>query len=722
MLRLPLAVFVMFCGILTGQVKMPAATRHDLTRIESTWKDQGEKSFDELASAFPVYKMNGKYIVSLIAKVNAGFDPSVLISDQITMGARIGNIVTLKLPLEKIHALNSIPGIEMVEIAPKVQPHLNRAIGDVRADSVHEGINLPQAYTGKNVYIGIADWGYDYTHPMYYDTAQTQTRIVAAWDQFKQSGPNPTGFSYGTEYNTVSELLAAKSDTANIYSYGYHGGHVAGIAGGGGAGTQFRGVAFESEFLLTTFLIDAGAVIDAYDWMYAKATAVQKRLVINQSWGLHYMGNLDGTSLLSQAIDAYSDLGVVFASSGGNNGDVKFHLKKTFDNDTLRSKIDFYSYAANPNMWGQSITLWGQPSKSFSAGIKVFNNSNVLQKVSPFYNTATTTDYIDTILVIGTDTIFYNLSAESANPMNQRPHIRFRVKNKNTMYKIILQVTAVDGIVHAWNVTELTNGVGNWGMPFSVSGTGTEAGDVNYGIGEPSCTESVISVAAHSSTYQLPSGGFTGGAIASFSSYGPTLDDRVKPDISAPGVNVASAVSSYTDNSFTSVGTVNFNGRDYKFTRISGTSMSSPMVTGIIALLLEANPLLTPYQVKKIIQETARTDTYTGVIPAEGSVRWGSGKINAYAAIKRALNTVSLDETENQWTLKAFPNPTSGMLYFQGDLKGNETYELFALDGKMLLQGSLETPEINLANLQTGMFLLLIHTSNGSKTVQIMKE
>lgn len=714
------------CCLLGGihaQVKMPVETRHDLALISKTWQKEGKSSFEKLSAAYPVYRMNGEYIVSLIAKVNASFNPAVLEQHHIVMGSRINNIVTLKLPLNQINVLGSIPGIAMVEIAGKVQPHLDRAVKDAHADSVQRGINLPQAYTGKDVYIGVTDWGFDYTHPMYYDTAMTQTRIAAAWDQFKQSGPNPAGFSYGTEYTTPAALLNAGSDTANIYSYGYHGGHVAGIAGGGGAGTNFRGVAFESEFLFATFLIDAGAVLDAYQWMHQKATAAGKRLVINQSWGLYYIGNLDGTSALSEAIDGYSDLGVVFASSAGNNGDVNFHIQKTFANDVLKSKVDFYSYGANPNMWGQSITAWGEPGKSFSVGFQVTTNTNAVLGQTAMYSSATTTDYIDTFIVVNaSDTIFYNLSMESANPANLRPHARFRIKNTNTALRIVLNATAEDGTVHFWNVTELSNGVGNWGMPFSVSMSGTTFGDPNYSIGEPSCTESVISVAAHSSQYALPSGSLTGGAIATFSSFGPTLDGRRKPDISAPGVNVASAVSSYTDNSFSTVQTIAFGGHDYKFTRISGTSMSSPMVTGVVALILDANPYLMPWQIKKIIRETARTDNFTGVIPADGSLRWGMGKINAYDAVKLALNTVSVGELSKDFAVKVFPNPTTGLLFVQGDLKGTETFELYSTDGKMLLNGDLKSGKLDLSSLRTGMFILKIKAESGSRSVQVIKE
>ena len=77
---------------------------------------------------------------------------------------------------------------------------------------------------------------------------------------------------------------------------------------------------------------------------------------------------------------------------------------------------------------------------------------------------------------------------------------------------------------------------------------------------------------------------------ASFSSNGPRYDGVMKPDVAAPGVAIASAISSYTDNSYNSIASIPFNGRTYHFAKFSGTSMASPMVAGVAALVLQANP------------------------------------------------------------------------------------------------------------------------------------
>jgi subtilisin family serine protease len=534
------------------------------------------------------------------------------------------------------------------------------------------------------VLIGVTDWGFDYTHPVFYDTLLQTNRIFAAWDQFKTNGPAPNGFSYGTEYATPSSLLAAGSDTSNIYSYGTHGTHVAGIAGGAGANTAYRGVAYDAQFLFVTFLVDEGAVLDAWQWMYQKALAADKRLVINMSWGLYHFGTLDGTSLLSQAIDAFSNLGVVFVNSGGNNGAVNFHLKKTFNNDLLKSRIEFYDYSANPNMWGQSIHAWGEAGQAFENGLIITNSSNVLLAETPFYSTATTSSYIDTFLVVNQDTIWYNISADAAHPLNGKPQMRLRVKNTNTALRVQLKSQANAGTVHYWNVTELTNDVGNWGMDFLAAGAGTTAGDNQNGISEPSCADQVISVAAYATQYATNSGSLVGGALANFSSRGPRYDGAMKPDIAAPGVAIASAVSSFTDANYTSVGNTSFNNTTYHFAKFSGTSMASPMVAGVVALMLEANPYLSASQIKEIIMNTARQDNYTGVIPAGGSPLWGAGKVNAYAAVKLALQTLGTQNALVSTDWNVYPNPVQNYLHFT-IVELPEFAEIISLDGKRFL-------------------------------------
>ncbi len=639
---------------------MSNADLHDLSKLEQQFKKDPTKL---LNTKYVLTNEHNKLYLSLVAKTKDGFSQEQIESFGGQAHVSVNGLAHLKLPLSKINKLKVLEDIEFASLSRKLKPCLDKALFDTHADSVHLGLgNLPQGYDGENILIGVTDWGFDYGSPVFYDSLLQETRILAAWDQYKLSGPSPDNFNYGTEFDTPNELNSVGSDTANIYSYSTHGTHVASIAGGSSVGTAYKGIAPGVQFLFVTFLVDEGAVLDAWEWMYQKSVEEGKRLVINMSWGLYHLGSLDGNSVLSTAISAYTDLGVVFVNSGGNNGNVNFHLKHTFESDTIASRIQFYSYSANPNMWGQSIHSWGEVGETFSNALEIKNTSGQVVAQTPYYSTQNTDTYIDTFLVNEIDTIWYNISADNMHPLNGRPHMRLRVKCTSSAYRVMFKSAANSGTVHNWNVTELTNDVGNWGMPFSAYGTGSMSGDNENGISEPSCADDVISVAAYASGWVTPTGVTTGGAMASFSSQGPRYDGLMKPDIAAPGVSIGAAISSYTDASFSSVESIEFNTRTYHFAKLSGTSMASPMVAGVAALLLQAKPELSATEVKQILLSTAREDNKTGDLPAEGDPKWGHGKVDAMAALREALE-LGLSQSNEASSFKVYPNPVRNKLY-----------------------------------------------------------
>ena len=299
--------------------------------------------------------------------------------------------------------------------------------------------------------------------------------------------------------------------------------------------------------------------------------------------------------------------------------------------------------------------------------------------------------------------------------------MRLRVKNTNTTLRVVLKSKAVSGTVHYWNVTELSTDVGNWGMPFSTLGSGTIAGDNQYGISEPSCTNSLLSVAAYASKYYAPNGSPIGGGIASFSSIGPRYDGVLKPEIAAPGVSVGSSISSYTDNSYTAIATVDFNGRTYPFARFSGTSMAAPMVTGVIALILDANPYLSAAQVKEIIIQTAREDNNTGVIPVNGSTQWGWGKIDAYNAVKLALSTVGTQQIDAELSWSVYPNPVLNELHFTLVTELPSKVEIIDGFGRVMIK-NVQGSKVSVADLKPGTYYVRMEINGHIEQQSFIKQ
>lgn len=702
-------------------MQISSNTKADVAIIAREFQNNNNRVNDVIRNHFPVDKIEGQEYVSFICTVNSDFNKSELQERGIIVGSRINDIVSLKYPIQNINEILSETGISYLKMAGKARAMLDKVKIGTHVDSVWAGIDLPQGYTGKDVIIGITDWGFDYSSPMFYDTLLQDTRIIAAWDQFKTSGSAPAAYGYGAEYTTPAEFVSAGADTANFYSYATHGTHVAGIAGGSGAGLEYRGMAFESEFLFVTFLFNEAAVLDAWEWMYDKSVIEGKRLVISMSWGIYHMGALDGSDVLAQAIDAYSALGVVFVSSAGNNGGVNFHIDKDYNNDTIKTKINFYANAGMPTLWGQSIHMWGEAGNEFSSQLVITDVSSNIIASSPWYSTSSTPSYIDSFVVAGgTDTVFFNLSADAAYPSNGRPQTRLRVSPPTSNYKVGIRSTAVSGRVHYWNLTELTTDVGNWGMAFSGLGSGSTSGDAQYGVGVPACANTAIAVGAYSSEFYTITNNLVGGAEASFSSYGPLMDGTLKPDVSAPGVNVASSISSYTDNSFGQIASVDFNGRTYPFARFSGTSMSGPACAGIAAILLEVNPFLSANQVKSIIIETARTDNHTGPIPPH-SAKWGWGKVNAYAAAVLATSVVGENEVDQLNTWMVSPNPTTNEISLNGVEGTVDNIQIIDMTGKSLIELT-ELNVIDVSTLDAGAYFVRILVDGKVQQIKFIKE
>ncbi|MBR3572766.1 MAG: S8 family peptidase [Bacteroidales bacterium] len=607
------------------------------------------------------------------------------------------------------------------------QMWLNKAVPDGRVDSVWAGVGLPQGFNGEGVIIGLTDWGFDYSHPVFYDTNMVRYRVLRAWDQYKTSGPAPAGFDYGTEYVGPEELLTARCDTINPYDYAYHGTHCASIAGGAGAGTVFRGVAPEAQFLFATIDLTDQAVIDAWNWMYNVAQTEGKRLVISMSWGVYMLDNMDGTGPLADEVKRLTDLGVVFVTSAGNNGDVNFHLKYDFtqhSGDTMRTQFTFPYTSAT--LWGSSITMVNSANSPFAFSMNVLDNACNIIASTPFVPTAGNDGSVDTFLIVNGDTIVYDYEIHSTNEYNHAPGVRLRVKY-DTRYKFGLAVTAAQGVFHAWNVAEITKAWGNWGAAFQKPASHPDwiAGDIEYGISTPANIDEIITVAAHQATFKNPAGATVGGDIADFSSSGPGFHNVRKPEISAPGKGVISAISSYT-NSYTGNynASVDFNGRTYRFASLSGTSMSSPFVAGVVALMLQANPYLTVDQVRDIITETARNDAQTA---AAGINRFGYGKINAYQAVLKALVTVGMEEhlEVDATRYSVFPNPSNGQFYVSVATESQRVQgALYDIAGRMVYSTVLQ-PGVNtldIQNLPSGYYILRLNDGMEFVTKKIVKK
>ena len=118
--------------------------------------------------------------------------------------------------------------------------------------------------------------------------------------------------------------------------------------------------------------------------------------------------------------------------------------------------------------------------------------------------------------------------------------------------------------------------------------------------------------------------------VGAFSAYGVTESGFAKPDLAAPGRNLISLLASTEASAYKNHPKHRVN--DFYF-RMSGTSMSAPVVTGTIALLLQDEPELTPDQIKYRLMATANQNW-----PGYDAAKAGAGTVDAYAAVFGATN------------------------------------------------------------------------------------
>jgi minor extracellular serine protease Vpr len=507
-------------------------------------------------------KINNAFYLSALIKVNSSLDESILKMIGVNIGTKAGDIWTAQIPETKFEDFTLIKGIEYIQLDEPIIKTLDAAKKTTKVDSVHAGINLPLAYTGKNVVVGILDVGIDYTHPTFYDTLGNKYRIKKVWEQ-KTTGTPPSGYSYGHELNDSLSMMTDGTDIATQT----HGTHVAGISSGSGFGStnqsKNRGVAYESDIVMVGITpassqwTSAGMsdIIDGMNYVYNYAASVGKPAVVNLSWGCT-IGPHDGTSLFSQACDNITGSGKLFVISAGNNGTNNVHLSKTFSStDTiLKSMVNFNSSFPQKKNW---LDIWGEPSKPFKVKLSLYNVITLVSETRFFTLNNTS---IDTFLVGNlNDTCYFKISLINSD-YNNKPHALIDVFNK-TSRSLLLSVTGKTSTVHAWQ-GYVNQSSGIYGS-FSIGGiSGASAGNADYTIGEMACSKSAITVGAYASkvTYTTIAGApmsynsyVNAHKIVPFSSHGPTIDQRTKPDITAPGLTISSAVNVY-DTSYTAIG------------------------------------------------------------------------------------------------------------------------------------------------------------------------
>lgn len=685
------SLVLVLCSSLNAQEKMSAYTQLML----NSYKNVEEES---LSSAMKMQLLSGvktkahtaKAIIALQENVEAPLDE--LASLGVSVECVINRYITASIPVDCFEAVANLDAVREVSMAKPITLANDAARRLSKVDGVHKGEFLPSAFNGEGVLLGVVDSGIEFNHINFKnEDGSTRIKIAGVYD--------PSYEAYNIYYNP-EQIATLTTD----YTGTSHGTHVAGIAGGGYKANGYYGMAPSADlgfFGLENNLYDTD-IINGIFWIFNQAESENKPSVVNVSIG-STMGPHDGTSYFNQLVDEMCGAGKIVVAASGNNGNERVYLNKKFDAYTKEvASIINYSgtnYTSMVDAWSNDATQVGVQMFIYDrmSGTEIYSSEIFMPDSLTYQEYMWTSkdskvkDYFSGTIGVGSQ----------LSPNNNRYSVMALISGstKNTNYRVGIRFIGKEGSeMHAWVYPTPTEFTSSGGLNY-------EEGTSFNSFNDMACGSSVISVGSYNSkksftgigddgiagtgTYPF-SYNMTVGDVSDFTGYGVDFNGRVHPDIVAPGFSLVSSVNSYDSETVSSnykvlIDEVQIEGEwsKYYWGDMMGTSMASPVVTGAVALMLQANPNLTPAQVREILKSTAARDFYMSMSSSE---QWGAGKLDVKAAVTKALQITSIkDISMPEEVVMLYPNPSDGRFaIYVGDTQEIVNISIYSMNGSMV--------------------------------------
>lgn len=568
--------------------------------------------------------------------------------------ARWNDLYIASIPLQNVERLAADKAVMRIEASHPLTLTNDTCSQILGTRQVWQGEKLPQAFTGSGVVVGIQDIGFDFTHPTF------GSRIRKVWDMLSRDTVGsslPVGREYASdELSTVQHTFDGLQET--------HGTHTAGSAAGEGFEGEYRGMAPESDIVLVANACSNNAnLIDSTDlykytdaldilgfkYIFDYAESQGKPCVVSFSEG----GNDDlcDSRLMEEAIANITGPGKILVTSAGNKGEYHCYIHKAAEDTTVSGVIS-----------GAKQVLYFARCRG-----KIDNKIGV-----GFISRTYTTEQI----IACTDSI-----------------LRDTIENGGARIPVTLALypSCWDADDYVYEVSAKTDR-----LSFSIIAPDVEAeifpysgifdaitspAERSHSMQRPASMPSVIAVGA--TGYRDFITNYLGetkrdkketdGMISQYSSRGPSLRGDIKPEIVAPGNNIISSYSSFYLENNPDMGDIKWDvkhfdhgGRTYAWNSNTGTSMSTPIVAGIIALWLQAKPTLTKDDIIDVFMHTAKHNDESLSYPNN---LYGYGEIDAYAGLVYILGLEGI----------VSPRLISGPLF---PLREGETMDIYTIDGK----------------------------------------
>lgn len=698
-----------------------------------------------------------------------------------TVSGVFGRSISVSIPVEKIDAMAQTEGVLLVDAGTKGDARTDTSRKVTQADEVisGKGAQLPQAYTGKGVVIGLIDSGFDFTHPGFKDK-DGNLRIKAAYlagntevpqEKVTVTKTDKTGASTQVELQpgivtdpkVILDTLKVRDHTNDL-----HGTHCAYITAGtpidgitGNTGGLLGGMAPDAELifcmsqpnkeLARKYAEDATITHSSYfDFLKYYAQKNDKELVLSWSENNH-LGWHNGTSPMAQLCGDFAKDNVMMLCSG-NEGDSKLHVHRNvavgdslnfamISNTTkgiyylkstkaIRVRVGFYDYVSGKELYSFPLTIDTGKQASDTIVIRageIPGIEEILATLTPeekemfLANQAEVDKYVSS----GYVNVFVSQGTALESSQSDKTfaytevlllcNATFKLKDE-IPYGLTLHITPVEEEAEAYcwsdNCLLAKSGI------YEVGTDDCSVGDFNTS-GLPVTVGAYIAnnvVKTADGKSNTDTNFKTIGDIAQFSSYGTDLAGHKYPDLCTPGTCIYSAVNSFYPDSenHPAVARKAFTGqfegqtteRTYEWCAADGTSMSTPVSAGIVALWLQAardkGKKLTSADIKEIAAKTSDNDEFTQAKPE----RFGSGKLNAYKGLLYVLGLYDpsgISTVSTHQPAGATFRLSGDLLYADGVADGTPV-SLYNLQGVLVGQTTVEGGAVSLAGLQKGVY------------------
>jgi len=497
-------------------------------------------------------------------------------------GRRVtSRLYTGRIPRDAARYISNWPQVAYIESAKRARPLLDLSRPAVSADIVQAGTGLPAPFTGAGMYVGVVDTGLSVAHLDFHTGGQGSPHRVSHW---------------------YPDNVTASTDTDG------HGTHVSGIAAGNGfssAGT-YTGMAPGAGILFGKTSFFTTDIITAVQDLISFAEAASKPIPVNLSLGL-MVGPHDGSSGFEGGINnlsaGSSGSKRLIAVAAGNETGAGEHFQTTlgpFGTTSIPVTLEAVTSAL--------VDVWADGDDQFTVSAAT-----------------------------GTDCVTVSTGNSATSPLS-----RISVSNKvstppngATLISVIFKPPAGGGSGTIQLDRTRNGGTGRLDTYIESTDGSFDVATNSGTIVEPANGSAVIAVGSFNT--KTSSGSQATQNISSFSSLGPTRDGRLKPDVTAPGFIIYSAKS--LDRTWPPSELVPGNDN---YVIMAGTSMATPHVTGIAALVWQSNPALTGAQARERIRRTANLPTDGSTPP---NTTWGYGKVNALKAVSNSVASVTAPAT-----------------------------------------------------------------------------